>query len=117
MELSPTLQKRLATIQRGEITGHDHRRFQLLHRGGPGREFPPALHRNGRGKPGRGFVQFRDRVCDSPMAGGGGLECPVWFSEDSKVADLQKLKDQLAIIIRYLLEKSGVVDSQSVETV
>ena len=38
-------------------------------------------------------------------------------SKDSKVADLQKLKDQLAVIIRYLLEKSGVVDSQSVETV
>ena len=38
-------------------------------------------------------------------------------SEDSKVADLQKLKDQLSVIIRYLLEKSGVVDSQSVEIV
>jgi len=38
-------------------------------------------------------------------------------SEDSKGADLQKLKDQLAVIIRCLLEKSGVVDSQSVETV
>ena len=38
-------------------------------------------------------------------------------SEDSKGADLQKLKDQLSVIIRYLLEKSGVVDSQSVETV
>jgi len=38
-------------------------------------------------------------------------------SEDSRVADLQKLKDQLAVIIRYLLEKSGVVNSQSVETV
>ena len=38
-------------------------------------------------------------------------------SEDSKGADLQKLKDQLADLIRYLLEESGVVDSQSVETV
>ena len=38
-------------------------------------------------------------------------------SEDSKVADLQKLKEQLSVIIRYLLEKSGVVDSQSVEIV
>ena len=38
-------------------------------------------------------------------------------SEDSKGADLQKLKDQLSVIIRCLLEKSGVVDSQSVETV
>lgn len=38
-------------------------------------------------------------------------------SEDSKVADLQKLKDQLSVIIRYLLVKSDVVDSQSVETV
>jgi len=38
-------------------------------------------------------------------------------SDDSKVADLQKLKDQLADLIRYFLEKSGVVESQSVETV
>ena len=38
-------------------------------------------------------------------------------SEDSKVADLQKLKDQLSVIICYLLEKSVVVDSQSAEIV